>query len=403
MSRLLIIGAGGIGRVVVHKCLQQGRKFAAVCLASRTLEKCQQLRKSAGTALTVDALNADHPEEVAKLIRKRRADIVINTALPYQNLPIMEACLAAGAHYLDSAVPEIPAATWYDPDDTFWYGLQWDFYERFRQKGLTGVLSIGSDPGMVNVFCAYAAKHLFDEILTIDIMDVNAGEHGFPFATNFNPEINLREIQNPAHFWEHGRWRQAAPLTVSMEFSFPELGRQRLYLMDHDELHSLYKNFPGVDYIKFWMGFSPRYISFFNKLKNIGMLSVDPVEVEMADGSFAYVPPIKVLKALLPDPASLGKRYTGKICIGCLLRGKKGGKERQVFIYNISSHWAAYQQTGTQAISFAAGVPLVVAASLVAEGKWRLPGIYNVEQLDPNPFLERMVQLGMMWEIREGG
>jgi len=403
MSRVLIIGGGGVGRVVAHKCVQQAKKFAAVFLASRTLEKCRRIQQAAGGPLGIDAVNADHAEEVRKLIRKRRADIVINAALPYQNLTIMEACLAEGTHYIDTAVPEIPAATWYGPDDTFWYGLQWDFHERFKEKGLTGVLGIGSDPGMVNVFCAYAAKHLFDDILTIDIMDINAGEHGFPFATNFNPEINLREVQNPAYFWEHGRWRQAEPLTVSMEFSFPEIGQQRLYLMDHDELHSLNKNFPSADYIRFWMGFSPRYVSYFNKLKNIGMLSVDPLEVEMMDGSRKPVSPLKVLKALLPDPASLGKRYTGKVCIGCLVRGNKGGKERQVFIYNISSHWAAYQQTGTQAISYAAGVPPVAAALLLAEGKWRLPGIYNVEQLDPDPFLKHMPQLGMTWNIREEG
>jgi saccharopine dehydrogenase (NAD+, L-lysine-forming) len=403
MSRVLIIGAGGLGRVVAHKCVQQGRNFEAICLASRTLEKCRRVRKAVGTALAVDAVNADHAEEVGKLIRKRRADIVINTALPYQNLPIMEACLAEGAHYLDTAVPEIPAATWYDPDDTFWYGLQWDYHERFRQKGLTAVLSIGSDPGLVNVFCAYAAKHFFDEILTIDIMDINAGEHGFPFATNFNPEINLREVQNPACFWEHGRWRQAAPLAVSMEFSFPEIGQQRLYLMDHDEIHSLYKKFPAAGHIKFWMGFTPRYVSYFNNLRDIGMLSVDPVDVEMTDGSHVPISPLKVLKALLPDPASLGKRYTGKICIGCLVSGKRGKQVRRVFIYNISSHWAAYQQTGTQAITYAAGIPPVAAALLLAEGEWRLPGVHNVEQLDPDPFLDRIPQLGMDWHIREGG
>jgi saccharopine dehydrogenase (NAD+, L-lysine-forming) len=403
MSRVLIIGAGGVGRVAAFSCVRQGGKFEAVCLASRTIEKCRRIQKAIGTGLAVDVVNANRVEEVAKLIRRRRADIVINGALPYQNLPIMEACLAAGAHYIDTAVPEIPVATWYDSDDMFWYGLQWEYHDRFRKKGLTGVLGIGSDPGLVNVFCSYAAKHLFDEIRTIDIMDVNAGEHGYPFATNFNPEINLREVQNPVHYWEHGEWRRVAPLSVSMDFSFPEVGKRRLYLMDHDEIHSLYRHFPDAEYIKFWMGFTPQYISYFEILKNIGMLSVDPVEVELTDGSTAKVVPLKLLKALLPDPASLGKRYTGKICLGCLIGGKKRGQERRIFLFTLCSHWAAYQQTGTQAISYAAGVPPVVAALLMAEGKWLQPGIHNAEQLDPDPFLERIEKLGLIWHIRDGG
>lgn len=403
MSRVLIIGAGGVGRVAAFSCVQQGRKFEAVCLASRTIEKCCRIQEAVGTGLTVDAVNADRAEEVAKLIRKHQADIVINGALPYQNLPIMEACLAAGAHYIDTAVPEIPAASWCDPDDRFWYGLQWEYHDRFRENGLTGVLGIGSDPGLVNVFCSYAAKHLFDEIRTIDIMDVNSGEHGFPFATNFNPEINLREVQNPVHYWKHGEWLRVEPLSVSMDFSFPDVGRRRLYLMDHDEIHSLYRYFPDAQYIKFWMGFTPQYISYFNTLKNTGLLSVNPVDVELTDGSTVKVVPLKLLKALLPDPASLGKRYTGKICIGCLIGGKKEGLDRRIFISTLCSHRAAYKKTGTQAISHAAGVPPAVAALLLAEGKWLQPGIYNAEQLDPDPFLKRMEQLGLTWHIREGG
>jgi saccharopine dehydrogenase (NAD+, L-lysine-forming) len=403
MSRLLIIGAGGVGRVAAFLCVEQGEKFESVCLASRSIEKCRQVRKALGSVLAVEVVDGDRPEEVVKLIKKRRANIVINTALPYQNLPIMEACLAAGVHYIDTAVPELPAVNWYDPDDNYWYGRQWEYHERFRQKGLTGVLGIGSDPGLVNVFCSFAAKYLFDEIRTIDIMDVNAGEHGYPFATNFNPEISLREVQNPAHYWEHGEWRRVAPLTVSMDFSFPEVGRKRLYLMDHDEIHSLYRNFSGAEYIKFWMGFTPQYISHFETLKSIGMLSVDPVEVEMTDGSTAKVVPLKLLKALLPDPASLGERYTGKICIGCLISGRKAGQDRRIFISTLCSHRTSYQQTGTQAIAYAAGVPLVVAALLLAEGKWLQPGIHNAEQLDPDPFLQRLPQLGMTWYIREGG
>jgi saccharopine dehydrogenase (NAD+, L-lysine-forming) len=403
MSRVIIIGAGGVGRVAAFTCVEQGGEFESVCLASRTIGKCRQVREAVGSVLAVDTVNGDHAEEVKQLIRKYRADIVINAALPYQNLPIMEACLAAGAHYIDTAVPEISAATWHDPDDRFWYGRQWEYHDRFREKGLTGVLGIGSDPGLVNVFCSHAAKHLVDEIRTIDIMDVNAGEHGYPFATNFNPEINLREMQNPVHYWEHGEWRQAAPLAVSMDFSFPEVGKQRLYLMDHDEIHSLYRNFPGVEYIKFWMGFTPQYISSFEILKNIGMLSVDPVDVETTDGATAKVAPLKLLQALLPDPASLGEQYTGKICIGCLIDGRKGGQDRRVFVSTLCAHRTAYMRTGTQAISYAAGVPPVVAALLLAEGKWLQPGIYNVEQLDPDPFLHRLPQLGLSWHVREGG
>jgi saccharopine dehydrogenase (NAD+, L-lysine-forming) len=311
----------------------------------------------------------------------------------------MEGCLASGAHYIDTAIPELAAAIQSAPDDASWYGRQWALHHRFLEKGLTAVLGIGSDPGLVNVFCAYAARHLFDEIKTIDIMDVNDGRHGYPFATNFSPEINLREVQCPVHHWEGGQWRTAEPLAVRTEFDFPDIGRRSLYLMDHDELHSLYKHFPQVRHIKFWMGFSRQYITYFRMLQSLGLLAMEPVEAVTADGATARIVPLRFLAALLPDQEMLGARYTGKVCIGCLISGVRAGEEKRLFIYSICDHQVAYRETGRQAIPYAGGVPPVIAALLLSQGQWRQPGVFNAEQLEPEPFLDLMPQLGIDWHV----
>lgn len=401
MANILIIGAGGVGRVVAHKCAQNQAVFKSICLASRSPGRCRRIQKEIGKGLKIETIDASQVAAVAALIRKLGADIVINAALPYQNLAIMEACLAGQAHYVDTAVAEAPAVSWSIPEDRYWYGPQWHYHEQFRQQGLTAVLSIGSDPGMVNVFCAYAAAELFDEIRAIDVMDVNVGESGHPFITNFNPEINLREVQNPAHSWEMGQWQGRDAFSVRRDFNFPEIGPADLFLMDHDELHSLYRHFPQAEYIRFWMGFTPRYRQYFDMLKALGLLSVEPVEVEVRDGSRQHVVPLKLLAALLPDPASQGSGYAGKSCIGCLFKGRKDGRDKEIFIYSTLSHQRACRETGAQAIAFSAGVPPVAAALLLANGEWQRPGVYNAEQLPPTPFLELLPPLGMKWLIRE--
>ncbi|MEJ2031694.1 MAG: saccharopine dehydrogenase family protein [Deltaproteobacteria bacterium] len=402
MANVLIIGAGGVGRVVARKCAQYPDFFSRVCLAGRAPGRLRQICLEGGKAFETAVLNAGDQAEIVAAIRRVRAQIVINATLPFHNLAIMEACLEAGAHYLDTAVPEVSDELWSDPDDRYWYGLQWAFHELFRERRLTALLGIGSDPGMVNVFCAYARDELFDEIAAIDIMDVNAGTHGLPFATNFNPEINLRELQNPSHYWEDGEWHRADPFTLSRDYDFPGIGRRLLFSVDHDELHSLYKHFPKAS-LRFWMGFSPRYIDYFKKLHQLGLLSSEPLQVETADGTMSRIAPLKLLKALLPDPGSLGERYRGQVCIGCLVRGWKNGRERTVFIYNLCDHQACYRDCGAQAISYAAGVPTVAAALLLAGGTWRKPGVYNAEELAPRPFLALLPGLGLSWEIREEG
>lgn len=401
MANLLIIGAGGVGRVAAFKCAQYDGFFDTICLASRSVEKSCKIQEEIGSSIEVEQLDADDGRETEKLIRKYRADVVINAALPYQNLKIMEACLAKGAHYIDTAVCETADELWHDPHDRYWYGLQWNYRKNFADKGLTAILGIGSDPGIVNVFCSYAEKELFDKILSIDILDVNAGNHGFPFATNFNPEINLRELQNPSYYWEHGKWRKAEAFSTSREFFFPEIGSCTVFSMDHDEIHSLYKHFPEAEHIRFWMGFRPRFIDYFNKLSEIGLLSIDPVEVETEGDGRKKVMPLKFLKEVLPDPASLGKSYRGKVCIGCLIKGRKDGREQAVFIYNLCDHQASFRQTGAQAISFIAGVPPAIAAILLIRGEWRQPGVYNAEQLDPYPFMDLLPQFDLPWDVRQ--
>jgi len=386
MGKVLIIGAGGVGNVVVHKCAQAPEVFSEICLASRTLSKCEQIRERLGKPIQVARVDADRVGEVAALIEKFGPQLVINTALPYQDLTIMEACLATGVHYLDTAN--------YEPPDEakFCYRWQWDLHDRFREKGIMAVLGCGFDPGVTNIFCAHAQKHHFDEIRLIDIIDANAGDHGYPFATNFNPEINIREITAAGKYFEGGKWVEVPALSIHRPFDFPEIGSREIYLLYHEELESLARHIKGVERIRFWMTFSERYLTHLRVLENVGMTRIDPVEFEGHQ-----IVPLKFLKALLPDPASLGPRTKGKTCIGCVIEGKKDGKPKRYYVYNICDHEACYREVGSQAISYTTGVPAMIGGLLMMTGVWQGQGVFNVEQLDPDPFMEKLPIYGLPW------
>lgn len=402
LPNVLIVGAGGVGGVAAHKAAQNNDRLGEVTIASRGLDKAEAIRraildkgnlKNPDGRLEAVRLDAKDVAVTAALIRERGIGIVVNCASSTTNLPIMEACLEAGAHYLDTSVYEKEGEENAPPP---WYAnYEWPLAPRFAERGLTALLSIGFDPGVVNVFCAKAARDLVEEIDTIDIMDVNAGDHGRYFATNFDPEINLREIKEDVVFWEEGRWRRIPPHSRSRTYDFPEVGEQRVYSVGHDELHSLWKHIPARR-IEFWMGFGERYLQVFAVLNKLGLLSSVPVEVEGRK-----IAPIKVVKALLPDPASLAEGYTGGVCIGCQVRGRHEGKPRQVFIYSTCEHEHCFRDVGSQAISYTTGVPAISAALALAEGPWNVGRMVNVEELDPAPFLEIMPRLGIGWHIRE--
>jgi len=394
MGKILIIGAGGVGSVVAHKCAQVPEVFEDIILASRTLEKCEKVRDSVrertGRTIEIAQVDADNVEETAALIRRINPGLVANLALPYQDLSIMEACLAAGADYLDTAN--------YEPPDEarFSYQWQWPYHDRFKEKGLMALLGSGFDPGVTNVFCAYAQKHLFDEIHYVDILDANGGDHGHPFATNFNPEINIREVTAKGRYWEEGRWVETEPLSVKWEFDFPAIGLRNAYLMYHEELESLVKHLKGLKRIRFWMTFSDNYLKHLEVLQNLGLTSIEPVEYEGKS-----IVPLKFLKSLLPDPASLGPHTKGKTCIGCIIEGIKDGHPRKVYIYNICDHEACYREVGSQAISYTTGVPAMIGSMLMLTGVWRGEGVFNMEELDPDPFMEKLNLHGLPWQIRE--
>ncbi len=401
MARVLIIGAGGVGSVVAHKCVQQKDIFSSVHLASRRVESCERVKASIGGPLEISQLDASSSAAVVKTIQEAGADLVINVALPYQDLPIMDACLETGCDYLDTAVSEKREINSEDPSDEFWYQPQWDYRKRFADRGLTAVLGMGFDPGVVNVFCAHARDALFDRVTRIDILDVNAGKHGYPFATNFDPVINLREVQNPSHYWSKGQWVRVAAHQRSRTFDFPVVGTHRIYSMDHDELHSLCRAMPDIEHLEFWMGFSEQYIQHVNAFRNVGFLSVDPVSVEAHDGQAVKVVPLEFLGKLLPDPGSMAENYEGKICIGALVTGEIDGVQKRKFVYSTLDHVAAFREVGSQAISYSTGVPVVTAAALVAGGAWRKPGVHNAEDLRPGPFLELMPEYGIQWSVMD--
>ena len=392
MSRVLIIGAGGVGRVVAHKCAALREVFTDICLASRTLSKAQQIASEVKGEIEIAQLDADRVSDTVALIRSFNAELVIHVALPYQDLAIMDACLEAGVDYLDTAN--------YEPPDQarFEYRWQWDYQQRFQSAGLMALLGSGFDPGVTNVFCAYAQKHLFDEIHEVDILDCNAGDHGHPFATNFNPEINIREVTAPGRYWEQGQWKQTEPLSVSREFDFPEVGLRRAYLMYHEELESLSLHLKGLKRIRFWMTFGEAYLNHLKVLENVGMTGIEPVSFQGQE-----IIPLQFLKVLLPDPASLGPRTQGQTCIGCLIHGVKEGKPRRIFLYNVCDHQSCYQEVKSQAVSYTTGVPAMIGAKQILTGQWRQPGVFNMEQCDPDPFMNDLNHFGLPWQIKEFG
>ncbi len=389
-GKVLIIGAGGVGGVVTHKCAQAVEHFPEIILASRTLAKCKAIAAQLKRPIRTAAIDADDVPALAKFLKKEKPFLVINVALPYQDLPIMDACLEAGVHYLDTAN--------YEPPDVakFEYKWQWAYQERFQKAGLMALLGSGFDPGVTNVFCAYAQKKLFDRIEQIDILDANAGDHGLPFATNFNPEINLREVSARGRYFEHGEWVETEPLSWSRTFDFPVIGPKKTFLLYHEELESLAKHIPGIKRLRFWMTFSDNYLNHMRSLQNVGMLGIAPVQHQ----GHAIVP-IQFLKTLLPDPASLGPRTKGKTNIGCLVEGVKNGKKRRVYIYNVCDHQECYREVKAQAISYTTGVPAVVGAIMMNSGAWLKPGVWNMEQLDPEPFLAELGRRGLPWNVME--
>jgi saccharopine dehydrogenase (NAD+, L-lysine-forming) len=394
MGRVLIVGAGGVGGVVAHKCAQAKDVFSDVILASRTLSRCekiqQQVKELQGRDIRIEQVDADNVKETVALIERVKPDLLLNVALPYQDLPLMDACLEAGVDYLDTAN--------YEPRDVakFEYKWQWAYRERYEQAGRMALLGSGFDPGVTNVFCAYAQKHLFDEIHTIDIVDCNAGSHGKAFATNFNPEINLREVTANGRYWENGKWVETKPMEIAQSIDFPGVGERKAYLIYHEELESLVLNIRGLKKIRFWMTFGDEYLTHLRVLNNVGMLRIDPVDYKGTP-----VVPMELLKSLLPDPASLAENYTGKTSIGCIIEGVKGGKPRKVFIYNICDHAETYKEVRAQAVSYTTGVPAMVGGAMMITGKWKKPGVVHMEQMDPDPFLEMLGKSGLPWHVKE--
>jgi len=390
MGKVLMIGAGGVASVVAHKCCQNPEVFEELCIASRTKAKCDALKEKLShykTKVTTAQVDADNTEEVIALIEQFKPDIVINVALPYQDLTIMDACLATKVHYLDTAN--------YEPKDTakFEYKWQWAYRDKFEKAGITAVLGCGFDPGVTGVFSAYALKHHFDEIHTIDILDANAGDHGYPFATNFNPEINIREVTANGSYYENGKFIETEPMAIKRVYNFPEIGEKDMYLLHHEELESLAINIPGVKRIRFFMTFSQNYLTHLKVLENVGMTSIEPI-----DYNGQKIVPLQFLKAVLPDPASLGPRTKGKTNIGCIFTGVKDGKEKHYYLYNVCDHQECYREVGSQAISYTTGVPAMIGAMMVLTGKWNKPGVYNVEEFDPDPFMEELNRNGLPWK-----
>lgn len=387
----MIIGAGGVGRVVAHKCAMNADVFGEITLASRTKAKCDQIASEIESVeIKTAAVDADNTEELIELIKKTEADIVINVALPYQDLSIMDACIATGVDYLDTANYEHP------DEAKFEYKEQWARDEAFKKAHIMGLLGSGFDPGVTNVFCAYAQKHYFDEIHTIDILDCNTGDHGYPFATNFNPEINLREVSANGRYWEEGRWIETEPMEIKMVWDYPEVGPKDSYLLYHEEMESLVKHIKGLKRIRFFMTFGESYLTHMKCLENVGMLGIEPVEHQGQK-----IVPIEFLKTLLPDPASLGPRTKGKTNIGIVAEGIKDGKKRKIYIYQVSDHEKCYEEVKSQAVSYTTGVPAMIGAKLMLEKVWYKEGVHNMEEFDPDPFMDELNKQGLPWQIKE--
>ena len=387
----LIIGAGGVGRVVVHKCIQNSDVFGKIVLASRSIGRCEIIKGDFPEAdIEITTVDADITDEVIELIKSCNADIVINVALPYQDLTIMDACIATKTNYLDTANYEHP------DEAKFEYKLQWERDDKFKEAGIMGLLGSGFDPGATNVFCAYAQKHYFDEIHTIDILDCNAGDHGYAFATNFNPEINLREVSAKGRYWENGEWIETEPMEIMQVWDYPEVGPKDSYLLYHEEMESLVKHIKGLKRIRFFMTFGQSYLTHMKCLENIGMLGIQEIEHKGQK-----IVPMEFLSTLLPDPASLGPRTTGKTNIGIVAEGIKDGKKRKIYIYQVKDHEDCFRETNSQGVSYSTGVPAMIGAKLMLQGKWREEGVFNMEQLDPDPFMYEMNTQGLPWQVKE--
>ena len=390
MSKILIIGAGGVGQVVVHKCAQHPDIFSNIMLASRTVSKCDKIaadvKKRTGVDVQTVGIDAEDVPKLTKLLKKFKPKLVINVALPYQDLTIMDACLAAKVNYLDTAN--------YEPKDVakFEYSWQWAYQERFKEAGLMAVLGCGFDPGVTNVFTAYAAKHHFDEIHYLDIVDANAGSHGKAFATNFNPEINIREITQNGKYYENGEWIEIPPHSIMKPLNYPDIGVKNSYVLYHEELESLVKNFPTLKRARFWMTFGDEYLTHLRVIQNIGMAGIEPVKFKGMD-----IVPLEFLKAVLPNPGDLGENYTGFTSIGCRIKGVKKGKEKTYYVWNNCSHKAAFEETGTQAVSYTTGVPTMIGAMMMLTKKWKGTGVFNVEELNPDPFMKKLNEYGLAW------
>jgi len=391
MGKVLIIGAGGVGTVVVNKVAQNNDVFTEIMLASRTKSKCdaiaEDVKRRTGVTIQTAKMDADSVPELVSLMNAYQPELVINVALPYQDLTIMDACLACGVNYLDTAN--------YEPKDEakFEYKWQWAYKDKFEKAGLTAILGCGFDPGVTSIFTAYAAKHHFDEIHYLDIVDCNAGDHGKAFATNFNPEINIREVTQKGKYWENGQWVETEPHEIHKPLTYPEIGPKESYVIFHEELESLVKNFPTLKRARFWMTFGQEYLTHLRVIQNIGMARIDEVEY-----NGQKIVPIQFLKAVLPDPGELGENYTGQTSIGCRIRGIKDGKERTYYIYNNCSHEAAYRETGAQGVSYTTGVPATIGAIMFMKGLWKRPGVFNVEEFDPDPFMEQLNKQGLPWQ-----
>jgi saccharopine dehydrogenase (NAD+, L-lysine-forming) len=411
--KLLVIGCGGVAAVAIQKCCQNSEMFPELVLASRTVEKCDalvaSLKGKTETVLSTAKVDADKVEEVVALIRRVQPYAVLNVALPYQDLTIMEACLHCGVHYIDTANfepenTEDPA--WrkvYDKrveeegfSALFDYSWQWAYAEKFEKAGLTALLGTGFDPGVTSVFVSYAKKHYFDRIDSVDILDCNGGDHGYAFATNFNPEINLREVSAPGSYWQDGKWVEIPAMSIKRGYDFPEVGKKDMYLLHHEEIEALGKHFPEIKRIRFFMTFGQSYLTHMKCLENVGMLSTTPIDFQGTK-----IVPIQFLKALLPDPASLGPRTKGKTNIGCVISGVKDGKPKTIFIYNVCDHEECYRELGSQAISYTTGVPAMIGTALVLDGAWRKPGVFTTDEFDPDPYMDMLNKWGLPWVVVE--
>ncbi len=413
MSKVLVIGCGGVASVAIAKICQNSTIFSEMCIASRTVSKCEAMKAkwqpTTSTKISTAKIDANSKEQVLALIEKFRPDVLLHVGLPYHNLVLMQACAECKVHYIDTAA--------YEPENTnepvwrkqyekrckekgfvayFDYAEQWSYFDKFKEAGVTALLGGGFDPGVTNVFVAYAKKHYFDRIDYVDILDCNGGDHGYPFATNFNTEINLREVSSPADYYENGKWVGVPAMSIKRVYDFPEIGEKDMYLLHHEEIESLTKNFPEIKRMRFYMTFGQSYLTHMKCLENVGMLNSTPVDF----GEHKIIP-IQFLKSLMPDPSSLGERTVGKTNIGCIFTGEKDGKKRTIYIYNVCDHQEAFKEVGSQAISYTTGVPAMISAALLSTGEWKGAGVFNLEEFDPDPFMKMLNEYGLPWKVVE--